>query len=242
LYQTWKTYLVVALIVGLLLGASIGWLGKPAEIVEVPVEKTVLVTEIPPGMVTKEEYDALKAENEELKELLKVLMPPGAIGRVTVQTRNILFSSLIYPDPATEGFSFLGGEITPYGEFLRRNFVSWGEFEKLPDVIPTEEPYDFNLRIFEKNFVARMAADPVNPRSALVLFEDTTTGGLTLITITGYRGFPWIPVALAIFIIMCGGGVYFAMEKCVPASLTFEYIDPRTGQKVSIGWNIHQEE
>ena len=34
--QPWKTYLVVALIVGLLLGAGVGWLGKPAERVEVP--------------------------------------------------------------------------------------------------------------------------------------------------------------------------------------------------------------
>lgn len=42
--QPWKTYLVVALIIGLLIGAGVGWLSKPAERVEVP-GPAVTVTE-----------------------------------------------------------------------------------------------------------------------------------------------------------------------------------------------------
>ena len=46
--QPWKTYLVVALIVGVLIGAGVGWVSKPVERVEVPGE-TVRVTETVAG-------------------------------------------------------------------------------------------------------------------------------------------------------------------------------------------------
>ena len=52
--QPWKTYLIVALIVGLLVGAGIGWFVKP-------------VPPPPVGMVPKADFDALKSDYDKLK-------------------------------------------------------------------------------------------------------------------------------------------------------------------------------
>lgn len=146
-----------------------------------------------------------------------------ALGRVTVRTGATLLTSVVYRDPDTEGFSISVAEITPFGEFWERNFVVSSELEELPDIRPTVELQEFRLKIFERDFRAVMRVDPTNPSGAVFWFQDKTTAELTSLAIMGYRGFPVIAVAVAVFLVAQAAVGFYAIKTCTPISQDFEF-------------------
>lgn len=163
-----------------------------------------------------------------------------ALGRVTVQTGNGLFSMLVHDDPITGGFHITVAEITPGGELKQRNFLVSGEFEELPDITPTAEPYNFEFQVFERSFAVTFRQDLTNPLGALFRIENTATKELSFITVIGYRGFPWIIVPIIVFILAEAGVAGYAIHKCVPVSIDGTFTDPLSRQVQSLLIKVHE--
>jgi len=159
LAQSWKAYVVVALLIGLAIGASIAWIAKPA----------------PPGMIPKEDYDklkasydSLKAESEKLRALASKLLEIAPEGVITVRvwgtdspadvtrTTNIEAAA----DRLNKIFSALGLDISikVEGEFFSKKelidrFVAAWEAGEAPDIFAYKLIYPGAIDMIEAGYI-----------------------------------------------------------------------------------------
>jgi len=180
LSQAWKTYAIVFLLVGLLIGAGIGWVAKPA----------------PAGLVPKEELDAAKAEAAAARADLDTARAETTAVRAELASTVDSWVSLTQQsivEEAKSAFVAAGGEVpiktTLTGEIplgglfsLTGDLATYGENEYTAALLAAEHVNAF-LRANGAGWTIKIVAEDTQTKPTLALekVESFAARGIKLI-------------------------------------------------------------
>ena len=168
--QAWKTYTVVALLIGLLLGVGIGWLAKPVQV-----------------GVTREEYTSLKADYDDLRMKYENLQTElsSKVSELN-ETKGLiedLMNALVGAGSEAPIKSTLKGEVKIGGLFsLTGDLATYGENEYTAAQIAAKQVNLF-LKAIGANWTLTIVAEDTQtkPDLALEKVESFAARGIKLL-------------------------------------------------------------